>query len=228
MEAIDYTIQQRLRQVRANIGDDRMLVAVSKYHCPEEIRLCYDEGQKQFGESHVQELREKYNLLPKDIEWHFIGHLQTNKVKYIVPYISMIQAVDSIRLMREIEKHAAKYSRVIDILLELHIAQEESKYGFSLDECRAFLNNGEWKDMQHVRICGIMTMASNTDDTNLITNEFEKAYSFYKEIKESYFCNEESFKYCSWGMSDDYHIAINHGANIVRVGTTIFGSRIYQ
>ena len=221
-------MKQRLDNVYSIIGENRMLVAVSKYHAPEDIKLCYGEGQRQFGESHVQELREKYEVLPKDIEWHFIGHLQTNKVKYIAPYITMIHAVDSLRLMQEIEKHAAKNNRVIDVLLELHVAQEESKYGFTIEQCRAFLEEGTWRDLQHVRICGIMTMASFTDDTSVISEEFESAYSFYKEVKLKFFNNAPHFQYRSWGMSDDYHIAIEHGANIVRVGSYIFGDRVYN
>ena len=220
-------MKQRLSNVYSIIGNSRMLVAVSKYHSIEDIKLCYDEGQRQFGESHVQELRDKYDLLPKDIEWHFIGHLQTNKVKYIAPYITMIHAVDSLRLIQEIEKHAAKNNRVIDVLLEIHVAKEESKYGFKLDQCRTFLEEGLWRNMQHVRICGIMTMASFTDDTSVVSEEFSTAYSFYKEVKEKYFNESSDFKYRSWGMSDDYSIAIEHGANIVRVGSYIFGDRIY-
>lgn len=165
--------------------------------------------------------------LPKDIEWHFIGHLQTNKVKYIAPYISMIEAVDSLKLLKEINKQAAKHDRVVKVLLELHIAAEETKYGLTLDACRALLEEGEWRSMEHVQICGLMMMASNTDDTEQIAREFDTAARFFDEVKAKYFADDEAFCERSWGMSHDYPIAIQHGATLVRVGTAIFGPRIY-
>lgn len=165
--------------------------------------------------------------LPKDIEWHFIGHLQTNKVKYIAPYISMIEAVDSLKLLKEINKQAAKHDRVVKVLLELHIAAEETKYGLTLDACRALLEEGEWRSMEHVQICGLMMMASNTDDTEQIAREFDTAVRFFDEVKAKYFADDEAFCERSWGMSHDYPIAIQHGATLVRVGTAIFGPRIY-
>ena len=165
--------------------------------------------------------------LPKDIEWHFIGHLQTNKVKYIAPYISMIEAVDSLKLLKEINKQAAKHDRVVKVLLELHIAAEETKYGLTLDACRALLEEGEWRSMDHVHICGLMMMASNTDDTEQIAREFDTAARFFDEVKAKYFADDDAFCERSWGMSHDYPIAIQHGATLVRVGTAIFGPRIY-
>ena len=165
--------------------------------------------------------------LPKDIEWHFIGHLQTNKVKYIAPYISMIEAVDSLKLLKEINKQAAKHDRVVKVLLELHIAAEETKYGLTLDACRALLKEGEWRSMEHVQICGLMMMASNTDDTEQIAREFDTAARFFDEVKAKYFADDDAFCERSWGMSHDYPIAIQHGATLVRVGTAIFGPRIY-
>lgn len=165
--------------------------------------------------------------LPKDIEWHFIGHLQTNKVKYIAPYISMIEAVDSLKLLKEINKQAAKHDRVVKVLLELHIAAEETKYGLTLDACRALLEEGEWRSMEHVQICGLMMMASNTDDTEQIACEFDTAARFFDEVKAKYFADDDAFCERSWGMSHDYPIAIQHGATLVRVGTAIFGPRIY-
>lgn len=165
--------------------------------------------------------------LPKDIEWHFIGHLQTNKVKYIAPYISMIEAVDSLKLLKEINKQAAKHDRVVKVLLELHIAAEETKYGLTLDACRALLEEGEWRSMEHVQICGLMMMASNTDDTEQIAREFDTAARFFDEVKAKYFADDDAFCERSWGMSHDYPIAIQHGATLVRVGTAIFGPRIY-
>ena len=153
-----------LKRVVQSLPPHVRLVAVSKFHPNEELMAAYEQGQRIFGESQEQELSRKAAELPKDIAWHFIGHLQTNKVKYIAPYIDMIEAVDSMRLLREINKQAEKCGRVIDVLLELHVAQEETKYGFSLDACRELLASGEWRELSHVRICGLMTMASNVDD----------------------------------------------------------------
>ncbi len=215
-------IKDNLNEVRASLKDGVCLVAVSKYHPVEAVEAAYAEGQRIFGESREQELRVKYDTLPKDIQWHFIGHLQTNKVKYIAPYITMIEAVDSLKLMREIEKQAEKCGRVIDILLELHLAQEETKSGMTLDECRELLHGGEWRDMSHVRICGIMMMASNTDDEEEIKREFLAANDFYNEIKAQYFANDEAFSVKSYGMSHDYLLAQECGSNHVRVGSRIF------
>jgi len=197
-------------------------VAVSKYHTIEAVQEAYEAGQRVFGESREQELRLKHEALPKDIEWHFIGHMQTNKVKYIAPYISMIEAVDSLKLMMEIEKQAAKHERTIDILLELHLAQEETKSGMLPSECLAMLESGEWRALSHVRICGIMMMASNTDDEEKIKKEFLAANDFYNEIKAQYFANDEAFAVKSYGMSHDYLLAQECGSNHVRVGSRIF------
>ena len=215
-------IKDNLNEVRASLKDGVCLVAVSKYHPVEAVEAAYAEGQRIFGESREQELRVKYDTLPKDIQWHFIGHLQTNKVKYIAPYITMIEAVDSLKLMKEIEKQAEKCNRVIDILLELHLAQEETKSGMTLNECRAMLKEGEWKNMSHVRICGIMMMASNTDDEEKIKKEFLAANDFYNEIKAQYFANDEAFSVKSYGLSHDYLLAQECGSNHVRVGSRIF------
>ena len=215
-------IKDNLNEVRASLKDGVCLVAVSKYHPVEAVEAAYAEGQRIFGESREQELRVKYDTLPKDIQWHFIGHLQTNKVKYIAPYITMIEAVDSLKLMKEIEKQAEKCGRVIDILLELHLAQEETKSGMTLDECRALLHGGEWRDMSHVRICGIMMMASNTDDEEEIKREFLAANDFFGEVKAQYFANDEAFSVKSYGMSHDYLLAQECGSNHVRVGSRIF------
>lgn len=220
-------IKQRYHMVTDSLKDGVRLVAISKYHPAEHIMAAYNEGQRIFGESHVQELERKVKELPNDIEWHFIGHLQTNKVKYIAPYISMIEAVDSIRLMKEIDKQAAKHNRTIDILLELHIAKEATKYGFSLDECREILNEGEWRSMTHIRICGLMMMASNTDNEEQIRSEFNQAADFFEEVRTMFFKDEPSFSCRSWGMSHDYHIACQCRSNMVRIGTSIFGERVY-
>ena len=222
-----YDVKGNLREVLGNLPAGVNLVAISKFHPNEYIEAAYAEGQRIFGESHEQELAKKVESLPKDIEWHFIGHLQTNKVKYIAPYISMIESVDSLKLLKEINKQAAKHDRVVKVLLELHIAEEETKSGFSFDDCRELLEAGEWRTMEHVQICGIMMMASNTDDEQQIAQEFDAAYAFFKEVKEKYFADDDAFCERSWGMSHDYRIAVKHGSNMVRVGTTIFGPRIY-
>lgn len=221
------TIEQRLHAVLDNLKDGCRLVAVSKYHPAEMVQACYDEGQRVFGESHEQEIRLKHETLPKDIEWHFIGHLQTNKVKYIAPYITMIEACDSMKLMREINKQAEKNNRVIKVLLELHVAQEESKYGLTLDACRQLLADGEWRQMKNVQICGLMMMASYTDDQEQIRREFNTAADFFDEVKAQYFADDEAFCERSWGMSSDYLIAQECRSTMVRVGTTIFGERVY-
>ena len=216
-----------LREVRGHLPEGVKLIAISKFHPKEYIEAAYAEGQRVFGESREQELKGKAEALPKDIKWHFIGHLQTNKVKYIAPYIAMIEAVDSLKLLQEIEKQAAKHNRVIQVLLELHIAKEESKYGLTLEACRKLLEEGEWCKLKHVQICGLMMMASNVDDEEQIAREFDTATDFFREIKEQYFLDDPEFKERSWGMSHDYRIAINHGSTMVRVGTTIFGPRLY-
>ena len=224
---MDYDVAGKLREVKSNIPEGVTLVAVSKFHPNEYIEAAYAEGQRVFGESHEQELSKKYDTLPKDIQWHFIGHLQTNKVKYIAPYISMVDAVDSLKLLKEINKQAAKHDRVIDVLLELHIAQEATKYGLTIDACRQLLDDGEWQNLNNVRICGLMMMASNTDDENQIRSEFIQAADFFDEVKAKYFADSAAFCQRSWGMSHDYKIAVECRSTMVRVGTTIFGPRVY-
>lgn len=215
-------IKENLSQVEATLKEGVQLVAVSKYHPVEAVEEAYAVGQRVFGESREQELRVKYDVLPKDIKWHFIGHLQTNKVKYIAPYITMIETVDSLRLLREVDKQAAKCDRVIDVLLELHLAQEETKSGMSREECIELLNGSEWREMSHVRICGIMMMASNTDDDEQIKGEFLTAKAFFDEVKTKYFADDEAFAVKSYGMSGDYLLAQECGSNHVRVGSKIF------
>ena len=224
---MDYDVAKNLHEVLDSLPEGVKLVAVSKFHPNEYLQAAYDEGQRIFGESHEQELSKKHDTMPTDIKWHFIGHLQTNKVKYIAPYIDMIEAVDSLKLMKEIDKQAAKNNRVINILLELNIAQEATKYGLTLDACRQLLSSGEWRELGNVRICGLMMMASNTDDEQLIRHEFTVAADFFDEIKAKYFADDDSFCERSWGMSHDYRIAVECRSTMVRVGTTIFGPRVY-
>ena len=222
-----YDVKGHLHEVLDTLPQDVRLVAISKYHPNEYIEAAYAEGQRVFGESHEQELRQKHESLPKDIEWHFIGHLQTNKVKYIAPYVTMIQAVDSIRLLREINKQAERCGRIIKVLLELHIAEESTKYGLTLDGCRELLKAGEWRQMQHVRICGLMMMASFVDDSDQIRREMQTARDFYDEVKAKFFDDDDAFCERSWGMSEDYPIALDTGSTMVRIGTAIFGPRVY-
>ena len=199
-------------------------MAVSKFHPAERIREAYDAGQRIFGESRPQEMAAKQAQLPADIEWSMIGHLQTNKVKMIAPFVSMISSVDSERLIDEIEKQAAKCERVIEILLEVHVAREETKSGWDVDELRTYLDSGAMDKMEHVRVRGVMTIASNTDDESVVRGDFERIRAIYDELKSRF---GESFDTLSIGMSDDYPIALEYGSTMVRIGTAIFGSRSY-
>lgn len=222
------SVTENLLKIKESLADGVKLNAVSKFHAIEDIQEAYNAGQRIFGESREQELKVKHVALPDDIEWHFIGHLQTNKVKSIAPYVSMIETVDSLRLLQEINKQACKIGRTIDVLLELHIAEEETKSGFSIDECRELLSNGEWKSMEGIRIRGIMMMASNTDDDVQIRNEFSLAAGYFDEFKRDYFADCDYFNERSYGMSDDYTIAQQCRSTMVRVGTRIFGARNYS
>lgn len=216
-----------LNEVRATVKQGVELVAVSKFHPAALIKEAYDQGQRIFGESRVQELQAKHEALPADIQWHFIGHLQPNKVKYIAPYISLIHAVDSYKLLAEINKQAAKHDRVIPCLLELHIAQEESKYGFTPEACTALLEDGAWRALKNVQIAGLMCMASNTPDMMQVRSEFRQAREYFDELKQRFFADDPHFCERSWGMSHDYDVAMDEGATLVRVGTAIFGEREY-
>lgn len=222
-----FPVRESIRQILSELPEGVKLVAVSKFHPNDYIKAAYQEGQRVFGESREQELAKKVVSLPQDIEWHFIGHLQTNKVKYIVPYISMIEAVDSLKLLKEINKQAEKCDRDVDVLLELHLAKEETKSGFDLDECRALLESGEWRQLTHVHIRGLMMMASFVDDEKQIREEMMQASDFFDEVKEKYFHDDPLFCERSWGMSHDYQIAIECHSTMVRIGTSIFGPRVY-
>lgn len=217
-------IAERIQSVVASLPETARLVAVSKFNPAEAVLQAYNCGQRLFGESKVQELTGKYEVLPKDIEWHFIGHLQTNKVKYIAPFISLIQSVDSLKLLKEIDAQAKKVNRVIDCLLEIHVAQEETKYGFSFDELRELFKERAFDVFENVSVVGLMGMASNTDDEVQIREEFRLLSDFYKEMKDSL---APQFRELSMGMSHDYHIAVEEGSTLVRVGSFIFGERVY-
>ncbi len=220
-------IGERIKEIRNELPEGVRLVAVSKFHPNEAIEEAYRAGQRIFGESKVQEMTAKYESLPKDIEWHFIGHLQTNKVKYIVPYVALIHGIDSYKLLAEVDKQAAKAGRRVNCLLQLHIAREETKFGFSFDECRQMLAEGQWRQLQHIRLCGLMGMATNTDNVEQIKEEFRSLSNFFHEVKSTWFADEDAFCELSMGMSHDYHEAIAEGSTLVRVGSKIFGERIY-
>jgi pyridoxal phosphate enzyme (YggS family) len=215
-------IADKLKKVKDSLAAGVELVAVSKYHPIESVKEAYDAGQRVFGESREQELRVKHEALPGDIRWHFIGHLQTNKVKYIAPYIAMIEAVDSLKLLQEINRQAEKNNRVIDVLLELHLAQESTKSGMLPEECFQMLQQGEWRSLKNVRIRGIMMMASNTDDTERIKQEFTRARDCFESMKQQFFADDDNFNVRSYGMSGDYLLAQECGSNHVRVGSMIF------
>ena len=222
------SIADNLKQVLAELPQGVRLVAVSKFHPNEAIEEAYQAGQRIFGESKVQEMTAKYESLPKDIEWHFIGHLQSNKIKYMIPYVAMIHGIDTYKLLAEVNKQAGKAGRTVNCLLQIHVAQEETKFGFSPEECREMLDAGEWKALAHVRICGLMGMASNTDNIEQINGEFRLSSSLFKEIKENWFADSDVFRELSMGMSHDYHEAIASGSTLVRVGSKIFGEREYN
>lgn len=220
-------IQEEIQAIKAGLPEGVRLVAVSKFHPIEALQDAYDGGQRIFGESKVQEMTQKYEALPKNIEWHFIGHLQTNKIKYMAPYVALIHGVDSYKLLAEINKQAAKAGRIIPCLLQIHIAQEETKFGFSTEECRVMLEEGQWRQLDHVQIAGVMGMATNTEDETQIRREFSTLSAFFQEIKEAYFKEVSSFKEISMGMSDDYPLAIEEGSTLIRIGSRIFGARNY-
>ncbi len=220
-------IQEEIQTIKAGLPESVRLVAVSKFHPIEALQEAYEGGQRIFGESKVQEMTQKYEALPKDIEWHFIGHLQTNKIKYMAPYVALIHGVDSYKLLSEINKQAAKAGRIIPCLLQIHIAQEETKFGFSTDECRTMLEEGNWRQLKNVQIAGVMGMATNTEDEAQIKREFSTLSAFFQEVKETYFREVSSFKEISMGMSDDYPIAIEEGSTLIRIGSRIFGARNY-
>jgi len=218
-------ISDQLEGIKNSLGEAVQLIAVSKTFPVTSVKEAYNEGQRAFGENKVQEMMEKYPQLPKDIEWHLIGHLQSNKVKYIAPFVKLIHSLDSLKLAQEINKQAEKNNRIIDCLLQFHIASEETKFGLDLKEAKEMLNSEEFKSLKNIRIVGIMGMASFSDDQQLVRNEFKSLKQIFNDLKKEYFSNLESFKEISMGMSGDYKIAIEEGSTMVRVGSLIFGSR---
>ena len=221
------TIAEQIKNITSSLPATTRLIAVSKTKPVEDIQEAYDAGQRVFGENKALEMRDKHEALPKDIEWHFIGHLQTNKIKYIIPYVSLIHSIDSLNLLKEVNKEAAKKGRRVDCLLQFHIADEDTKYGLSFDEAQVLLNSPEYKAMNNIRIVGVMGMATFTDNKDQIRQEFRNLKSIFDRLKEQYFADNDSFKEISMGMSDDYPIAIEEGSTLIRVGSAIFGKRNY-
>lgn len=220
-------IANNLKRVKDSLPDSVTLVAVSKFHPADAVMAAYRAGQRVFGESRQQELVQKQAALPKDIRWHFIGHLQTNKVRSVLPYVHTVESVDSVKLLREIEKQGQALALRTDCLLEIHIASEPQKYGFTMDACREFLSSGEWQDYRSLCITGVMGMASFTDDEAQVRAEFRSLKTFFDELKTRFFANDPSFRHVSMGMSGDYPVAVEEGSTMVRVGTSIFGEREY-
>ena len=218
------SIANKIEHLRSSLPEGVRLLAVSKFHPAEAIEEAYEAGQRAFGESRVQELQQKYEALPKDIEWVMIGHLQTNKVKYIAPFISLIESLDSERLALEVQRQAERCNRVIDCLLEVHVTDEDSKSGWAWDDLIDFVRAGGFESLPNIRIRGVMGMATLTDDERVVRRDFERLAACRDELKEFF---GEEFDMLSMGMSDDYPIALEYGTTEVRIGSTIFGAREY-
>ena len=222
------TIAEQIKIITSSLPTTTRLIAVSKTKPVEDIQEAYNAGQHVFGENKALEMRDKHEALPKDIEWHFIGHLQTNKIKYIIPYVSLIHSIDSLNLLKEVNKEATKKGRKVDCLLQFHIAQEDTKFGLSYEEAEQLLSSTEYKQMENIRIVGVMGMATFTDNNTQVSAEFGSLRTIFDRLKKEYFSAEESFCELSMGMSDDYHLAIEQGSTLVRVGSAIFGKRNYN
>ena len=216
------------KSILSSLPEGVKLIAVSKTKPASDIELLYNEGQRAFGENKALEMRDKHESLPKDIEWHFIGHLQTNKVKYIAPFVTMIHSIDSLELLQTVNKLALKNNRVIPCLLQFHIATEETKFGFDWEECESMLNSAEFKELHNIEIHGVMGMATFTDDKPQIHSEFKKLYSYFTKLKEQFFSDNDRFTEISMGMTDDYPIAIEEHSTMIRIGSAIFGARNYN
>jgi len=220
-------IPENLLYLKKQIPPQVKLIAVSKFQSPEDIMQAYHAGQRVFGENKVRELVAKQPVLPGDVEWHFIGHLQSNKVKYIASFIHLIHSVDSLNLLKEINKEAIRHHRIIDVLLQFHIAREESKSGMDLDRCKSLMESDAFRDFQNIRITGVMGMATYTDDLEMIKMEFGHLKDIFTTLKENYFHHVPTFCEISMGMSGDYTIAIEQGSTMVRIGSAVFGDSTY-
>jgi PLP dependent protein len=218
-------IGKNIAEIKQSLPDEVKLVAVSKKKLPEIIMQAYNAGQKIFGENKAQELIQKQEELPNDIEWHFIGHLQTNKAKYLTPFVSMIHGIDSLKILKTVNKEAQKNNRIIPCLLQFHIAEESTKFGLSEEEAHEILDSPEYKTLRNVSIVGVMGMATFTDNEEQVRNEFRFLKKIFDKLKKEYFPRKKGFKEISMGMSDDYLIAVEEGSTIVRIGSKIFGAR---
>ena len=221
------SIAQNLQHITEQLPAGIKLVAVSKFHPVERIMEAYDAGQRIFGENRAQELAAKAPQMPTDIEWHFIGHLQKNKVRMIMPWVSTIQSIDSTQLLQLVDKEAARIDRHVDVLLQLHVAKEQTKSGFAVDEILEAAENGAFNNLSNVTITGVMAMATFTDDMDQVASEFELVHNTFRTLRKKYFASNPAFKEISMGMSDDWPVAVKHGATLVRIGTDIFGQREY-
>lgn len=222
------SVRENLLQVKSQVPDNVCLIAVSKTKPVEAIQEAYDCGQRVFGENKAQEMRDKHAVLPQDIQWHMIGHLQENKIKYIIPYVTMIHSIDSLKLLKEVNKKAIQCERVVDCLIEMDISHEDSKFGLSIEELRDMLEGEDFQAMNNVRICGLMGIGSITDDREKTRQEFRNLKNMFEDIRKEYFQDKEYFTHISMGMSGDYDIAIEEGSTFVRVGSKIFGERDYS
>lgn len=222
------SVRENLLQVKSQVPDNVCLIAVSKTKPVEAIQEAYDCGQRVFGENKAQEMRDKHAVLPQDIQWHMIGHLQENKIKYIIPYVTMIHSIDSLKLLKEVNKKAMQCERVVDCLIEMDISHEDSKFGLSIEELRDMLESEDFQAMNNVRICGLMGIGSITDDREKTRQEFRNLKNMFEDIRKEYFQDKEYFTHISMGMSGDYDIAIEEGSTFVRVGSKIFGERDYS
>ena len=222
------SIAENIDQIKTNLPSGVKLIAVSKTKSAELLMEAYHYGQRAFGENKVQEMTRKQEELPKDIEWHFIGHLQTNKIKYIAPFVHLIHGVDSFKLLKAIDAEARKIDRVIPCLLQFYIAEEETKYGFSMAEAIEMMNSSELRSLKNISISGVMGMATFTDDVNQIRNEFAHLKTIFETLNSRYFADVPEFREISMGMSADYLIAVDEGSTMIRIGSTIFGERNYS
>lgn len=221
------SIQENISRIKAQIPKDVQLIAVSKFHPIQTVMEAYNYGQRVFGENRVQEVCEKYDKMPKDINWHFIGHLQTNKVKYIIPFIYCIHSIDSIKLLKEVNKEAIKQNRIIPCLLQVHIAKEIHKFGFTEQECLLFFKENREKEFPNIKFIGLMGMSTKTDDKNQISKEFKTLKDLFENIKSNYLPLNKDFSELSMGMTNDFNLAIEQGSTMIRVGSAIFGERQY-
>ena len=217
----------KYHDIKSSLPTGTLLIAVSKTKPASDIQSLYNEGQRDFGENKAQEMKAKHEMLPKDIQWHFIGHLQTNKIKYIASFVTLIHSIDSEELLREVNKHAAKNGRVIPCLLQFHIAAESTKFGFTLEECENMLSKGVLQELTNIRIAGVMGMGTFTEDMEQVRGEFQQLHRIFITLKDKYFSNDSTFKEISMGMTEDYPVAVEEGSTMVRIGSAIFGARNY-